>query len=131
MRNVKLNGLSAVALGLFLAFACAPIFAHHSMSAYDSSRSVTLKAIITNFAWTNPHVQIQFEVRDDNGNVVPWMAECPSPGRLSNRGWNENTLKAGDQVTIVGNPAKDGAKEMRLEAVTLADGQQITAYYRR
>jgi hypothetical protein len=130
MRNTKLNGLSALALGLFLAFVSAPVFAHHSMSAYDSGRSVTLKATITNFAWTNPHVQIQFEVRDDNGNVVPWMAECPSPGRLSNRGWNENTLKPGDQVTITGNPAKDGAKEMRLGAVTLADGQQMTAYHR-
>lgn len=130
MKNLQWNGLRVSALSLFLAFACAPVFAHHSMSAYDSGRSVTLKATITNFAWTNPHVQIQFDVRDDNGNVVPWMAECPSPGRLSNRGWNENTLKPGDQVTITGNPAKDGAKEMRLGAVTLADGQQMTAYHR-
>ena len=46
------------------------------------------------------------------------------------RGWSENTLKTGDQVTITGNPAKDGAKEMRIEAVTLPNGQQITAYRR-
>ncbi|HWF38291.1 MAG TPA: DUF6152 family protein, partial [Candidatus Acidoferrales bacterium] len=106
MRNVRWTGLCALALGLLTAIAPKPALAHHSMSAYDSSRSVTLKATITNFAWTNPHVQIQFEVRDDNGNVVPWMAECPSPGRLSKRGWSESTLKPGDQVTIIGNPAK-------------------------
>lgn len=130
MKNAKLNGLSALTLGLFLVFASVPVFAHHSMSAYDSGRSVTLKATITNFSWTNPHVQIQFDVRDDNGNVVPWMAECPSPSRLSRGGWSESTLKTGDQVTITGNPAKDGAKEMRLDSVTLADGQQMIAYHR-
>jgi hypothetical protein len=97
------------------------------MSAYDSGRTVSMKATITKFDWTNPHVQIHFEVRDDNGSVSQWMAECPSPTRLSRAGWSEDTLKTGDQVTITGNPAKDGAKEMRLNAVALPNGQELTA----
>jgi hypothetical protein len=101
------------------------------MSAYDSGRTLSLKATITKFDWTNPHVQIHFEVSDDNGNVSQWMAECPSPNRLSRGGWSEDTLKTGDQVTIIGNPAKDGAKEMRLNSVDLPNGQQIVAYHRR
>lgn len=105
-----------------------PALAHHSMSAYDSGRSVSMKATITNFDWTNPHVQIHFEVRDDSGNVSTWMAECPSPSRLSRAGWSEDTLKSGEEVTITGNPAKDGAKEMRLESVALSSGQQLRAY---
>ena len=113
-----------------LAGASRPSLAHHSMSAYDSGRTVSLKATITQFDWTNPHVQIHFEVRDDNGNVSQWMAECPSPTRLSRAGWSEDTLKTGDQVTITGNPAKDGSKEMRLNAVALPNGQEIVAYHR-
>ena len=100
------------------------------MSAYDFGRTVTMKATITKFDWTNPHVQIHFEVRDDNGNVSQWMAECPSPSRLSRAGWSEDTMKTGDQVTITGNPAKDGAKEMRINAVALPNGQEVTAYRR-
>jgi hypothetical protein len=130
IRNVRRDLLFAFTVAFLFAFASAPSFAHHSMSAYDSSRSVTLKATITEFAWTNPHVQIHFEVRDDNGNVEAWMAECPSPSRLSRGGWSEDTLKPGDQISITGNPAKDGAKEMRLQSVMLADGQQMIAYRR-
>ena len=128
--NLRRHILGVFTVALLLAMASVPSFAHHSMSAYDSSRSVTLKATITDFAWTNPHVQIHFEVRDQNGNVEAWMAECPSPSRLSRGGWSGETLKPGDQISITGNPAKDGAKEMRLQSVMLADGQQMTAYRR-
>ncbi len=120
--------IGVIASSFLMAALAHSAFAHHSMSAYDQSRSVTLKATITSFDWINPHVQIHFEVRDDNGNVSEWMAECPSPSRLSRAGWSEGTLKSGDQVTITGNPAKDGAKEMRLGAVALANGQEMRAY---
>jgi hypothetical protein len=109
---------------------CGQLFAHHSMSMFDQSRSVTLKATVTNFAWTNPHVQIQFQVQDEKGTVASWMAECPSPGRLSRTGWSGDTLKPGDQITIIGNPAKDGSNEMRLGQIVLPGGQQMTAYRR-
>jgi hypothetical protein len=122
----------AVTFVLFCVFAAAsrPSVAHHSMSAYDSGRTVSMKATITKFDWTNPHVQIHFDVRDDSGSVSQWMAECPSPNRLSRAGWSEDTLKTGDQVTVTGNPAKDGAKEMRLNAVALPNGQELTAHRR-
>ena len=99
------------------------------MSMYDQKRSVTLKATITEFAWTNPHVQIHFEVQNESG-VALWMAECPSPSRLSRSGWSGDTLKPGDQITIIGNPAKDGSNEMRLDQVVLPSGQEMTAYRR-
>lgn len=132
MKGIRKNYLpNPLILMILLALATIPALAHHSMSGYDFGRTLTMKASITTFAWSNPHVQIQFEVRDESGNATNWLAEGPSPGRLSKRGWNEDTLKPGDQVTIVGNPAKNGAKEMRLEEVTLADGQEISAYRNR
>jgi hypothetical protein len=126
-------GLSLeLSLGFFaISLLSIPTFAHHSMSMYDRGRSVTFKATITNYDFTNPHVQIHFQVVDEKGGVAEWMAECPSPGRLSRAGWTENMLKPGDQITITGNPSKDGAFEMRLDQIVLPNGQQMTAYYRR
>jgi uncharacterized protein DUF6152 len=104
-----------------------PAFAHHSMSMYDRSHDATFKATITEFDWSNPHSQIIFTAADDHGNVVKWVAECPGPNRLANHGWSKDSLKPGDQVTIVGNPNKDGSPTMRFEKVIFANGQELDA----
>ena len=104
-----------------------PAFAHHSMSMYDRSRDATFKATITEFNWANPHSLITFTVTDEHGNAEKWVAEGPGPNRLANRGWSKDSLKPGDQVTIVGNPNKDGSPTMRFEKVIFANGEQLEA----
>ena len=104
-----------------------PALAHHSMSMYDSSRDTTFKATITQFDWANPHSQIVFTADDDHGNIVKWVAEGPGPNRLANHGWSKDSLKPGDQVTIVGNCNKDGSPTMRFERVILPNGQELEA----
>jgi hypothetical protein len=104
-----------------------PAFAHHSMSMYDRSHDTTFKATITQFDWANPHAQITFTVTDDNGNIEKWTAEGPGPNRLASHGWSKDTLKPGDQVTIVGNRNKDGSPTMRFEKVIFANGQELEA----
>ena len=102
-----------------------PAFAHHSMSMYDRSRDTTFKATVTEFNWSNPHSQITFTATDDHGNNVKWVAEGPGPNRLANHGWSKDSLKPGDQVTIVGNCNKDGSPTMRFEKVILPNGQEL------
>jgi hypothetical protein len=104
-----------------------PAFAHHSMSMYDRSHDTTFKATITEFNWSNPHSQIIFTVTDEHGNIEKWVAECPGPNRLTNHGWSKDSLKPGDQVTIVGNRNKDGSPTMRFEKVIFANGQELEA----
>jgi len=104
-----------------------PAFAHHSMSMYDRGHDSTFKATITQFDWVNPHAQITFFVIDEHGNTEKWVAEGPGPNRLANHGWTKDTLKPGDQVTIVGNRNKDGSPTMRFEKVILPDGQELEA----
>jgi hypothetical protein len=104
-----------------------PAVAHHSMSMYDRSRDATFKATITDFNWANPHSLITFTVTDERGNSEKWVAECPGPNRLANHGWSKDSLKPGDQVTIVGNPNKDGSPTMRFEKVIFANGEQLEA----
>ncbi len=119
---------SALLAGLLLG--AGPVIAHHSMSMYDLDHQITLPGIVTDFEWSNPHAQVFFDVKKENGSVEKWTADCPSPRRLSKVGWTKDTLKAGDQITIVGNQAKDGSDVMRLDRIVLSGGQELNGYAR-
>lgn len=101
-----------------------PIFAHHSSAAYDMEHPVNLKGVVTNMEWTNPHVFIYMDMKDDNGNVEQWRVEGNSPNMLVRSGWRREMIKTGDQLTVNGAPAKNGSKVMRLISLTLANGQK-------
>jgi hypothetical protein len=102
-----------------------PMFAHHSSSAFDLEHMLTVKGTVTNFEWSNPHAFIYLDGRDDKGNVAQWRVECNSPNMLTRVGWNRGMIKAGDQLSVTGAPAKNGKKVMRLDSVTLANGQKF------
>jgi hypothetical protein len=84
------------------------LFAHHGNSAYDETARVPIKGTVTEFIWTNPHSQIYLDVKDSSGKVVNWGVETNSPGILTRAGWTRHSLKAGDQITIILCPAKNG-----------------------
>jgi hypothetical protein len=106
-----------------------PAFAHHGAAAYDRNVTLTLKATVTEFVFRNPHIIIGFDAPDDQGRVVHWTTEGGSSTGLARRGWTWKTLKAGDQVTVVGNPARGmEGKDMRVMALTrviLPNGQIV------
>ncbi len=102
-------------------------FAHHGGAEWDTKAMTTLQGTITEFRFVNPHVQIYFDSKDNNGKVVHWSCEAPDPAMLVRQGWTRETLKAGDQVTFVGHPAKSGAKMITLQKVTLPGGQELEA----
>ncbi len=80
----------------------ANVSAHHGASAFDPSKEVTLTGIVTRLAFSNPHVQLFFDVIDDQGKREAWDGELPAPNTLMRAGWSPRTLKAGDPVTIIG-----------------------------
>lgn len=102
-----------------------PILAHHSSSSYDMEHPVNMKGVVANMEWTNPHVFIYLDVKDDNGTVEQWRVEGNSPNMLVRAGWKKEMIKAGDQLVVYGAPAKSGTKVMRLIALTLANGQKF------
>ena len=123
MVNNKIISLLA-ALSISAAIS-GPAFAHHSMTMYDSDHETTFKGTIVEFDWTNPHSHIIFTVTDERGNAVKWVAEGGGPNRLANHGWSKESLKPGDQVTIIGNCNKDGSQTMRFLKVILPDGREL------
>ncbi len=100
--------------------------AHHGTNAeYDSEHPITFQATVTEFAFSNPHVQIYFDVKDDKGRAVHWAVEAPSPGRLIRMGWTRDEIKSGDQITIVVEPARSGATVGNLRKLILANGKEM------
>jgi len=125
MRN-RLLALFAVAASLLVV--SGPLLAHHGTAAYDMTEFITLKGTVTDFDWSNPHCFVHFDVKDEKGNVERWAADSPSPARLARAGWNRDVLKPGDQITAVGNRAKDGSHFIRLAKIVLPTGQELTGY---
>jgi hypothetical protein len=118
-----LLGMSAgIAVLLLLA---APIFAHHGTSAYDTTKLTTVKGTVTDFQFNNPHVMISIETKDDKGKIETWTSEANSPNVLTRHGWDRDIIKKGDQITIIGNRPKNGAKTLRLQKVVLSNGQEL------
>src|ERR1041385_7560532 len=77
------------------------MFAHHAFSAeYDGSKTIVLKGVVTKLEWTNPHVRFYVDVKDDKGAVTNWDLELQSVNTLTRAGWNRNSLKVGDTVTV-------------------------------
>ena len=101
-----------------------PLFAHHSSAAYDMEHPVNMKGVVTSMEWTNPHVFIFLDVKDDNGSVEEWRVEGNSPNMLVRTGWKKEMIKAGDLLQVNGAPAKNGSKVMRLISLTLTNGQK-------
>jgi hypothetical protein len=105
-----------------------PAMAHHSFAAeYDASKPVTLKGVVTKVEWTNPHARFYVDVKDENGKVTNWNLELASPNVLTRNGWTRHSLKEGDQITVQGAQAKDGANLANARSVVLADGKKVFA----
>jgi len=104
---------------------CVPLFAHHGAAAYADKIVVLKDATVTKFVWANPHSIVMFDVKEDSGNVTHWAGEAGSPSAISLLGWNRNSLKPGDVITVYIFPAKSGNPVGRLNKVVLADGSSL------
>lgn len=123
MRN-KLVTIVVVAVGLLIV--SVPLMAHHGAAAFDVGKEITLKGTVTEWIWSNPHCLLRFDVKDENGQVVRWVAETQNPRNMSNRGWARTSFMPGDQITITVQPVKNGRRLGRILQVVLPSGQALT-----
>jgi Family of unknown function (DUF6152) len=101
-------------------------YAHHATASFDMANSATVKGTVTGFDWTNPHVYIYVDVKDAKGAVEKWSVEMASVGMLARAGWRRDTVKPGDEITVIGNRAKDGRPFLHLNKLVFANGQEMT-----
>ena len=106
---------------------CQPaLMAHHGRGAsFDMNKQVTLKGTVSRVDWRNPHVVIHMDVKDAAGAVVTWSFENAGVSQMAQAGYNRNTLKLGQEITAVVNPAANGSPTAIVVKVILGDGSEI------
>jgi hypothetical protein len=108
--------------------AAAPATAHHSFAAeYDSSKPITVTGEVIRLEWTNPHARVVVSGKDENGVNKNWDFELGPPTTLMRRGWNRNSLKPGNVITVEGFRSKDEPSTANARSVKLSDGRQVFA----
>lgn len=120
-------------MGSINKFLCASILlsipaialSHHAFNMYDDAKYQKMTATVVDYNWKNPHVTLIVEVRKGEKFEGKWTIDCSSPNILARRGWKADALKAGDAVSVVIHPMKDGRKVGSAVSVTLPDGKKL------
>jgi hypothetical protein len=98
---------------------------HHGWAAFEAKTPVTFKGTVTDFHFVSPHSVVDFDVKDDQGQVQSWQGELTSAVRLASKGWTATTLEPGNEVTITGYRAQSGVRTLRITKILSADGTEI------
>ena len=100
--------------------------AHHAFSpVYDDKRTVTVTGVVTQFRFVNPHALLYLDVTDDSGKSDKWTVEFAGRLNLSEVGWTAESLKAGERVTVTGNPTHTASQRMAFVRIVKADGSVL------
>ena len=119
----KLATISLMAIGLLTI--SVPVFAHHGTAAFNTEKTITMKASVTQWYWANPHCFLRFDYKNDKGEAEHWVVETSNPPDMTNKGWSRNTMKVGDEITVTLWPVKNGKPLGRLSEILLPNGQTL------
>ena len=99
-----------------------PAWAHHSHANYNTTEFTTVSGTITEVVWTNPHVWIYMEVAIGQGKPQMWAMEGGSVTSLMRGGWQRNSIKPGDKISVRCHRLRDGSEGCLLGFVTNING---------
>ena len=104
-----------------------PADAHHSSAPfYDDTKRVEAIGVVQRFVFRNPHSFLYVETVDEDQETVVWEIEMGASVSMSRRGWTPETIKAGDEIKVVGQPSRlPGTTGMCCAELTRPDGSPI------
>lgn len=108
-------GLLVLLVGLLVV----PVSSHHSHGNYDMTAYTTLKGVVKEVHWINPHTWIYLEVKDDKGEATVWALEGASVIQVERRGWKKDMLKIGSTIGVRCHQLRDGSSGCLLGFITL------------
>lgn len=92
-----------------LAFGSRFVAAHHSTTMFDHAKTMTIRGVVLELRWVNPHVSLLVKgvVDGEQTEQEDWLMEMTSPGNLVRAGgWSRNAVKAGDRVVVEFSPLR-------------------------
>jgi len=86
-----------------------------------------VKGNVTKRFWASAHCLLKFDEKADDGQVRHWVGETQAPANMIDAGWNKNSFKPGDQITVDIRPAKSANFVGAITRVVFADGRVLSA----
>ena len=97
--------------------------AHHSQAGFETpDKAIPLKGTVVEFRWRNPHILIFWDVKDESGKVVRWVGELGSIASASAGGLTKDSLKPGDEISLMAIPSRAGTPQSIISKLVKADG---------
>lgn len=109
----------ALLAGVVAAGCAAGAAAHHSFPAtYHTDRTETISGKVVAFVFRNPHSFLQVMAPDKQGKMQRWAIEWSAGATLAGQKVTPTTLRAGDVVTVTGNPSRSATEyRMRMNSI--------------
>src|SRR5579864_1676785 len=92
-----------------LAILSTPVLAHHGVAGYDMTKTITVHGTVSKFDWSNPHVVVYVDAKNDTGEMQHWTIEFAFSLYMVRAGWSKSSMKTGDEITIDTHPSRNGA----------------------
>ena len=118
MRSIAFAAVALLALGF-----TRPALPHHSTANFDFTRSETVVGTVQYFGFTNPHSFIDLQVAQPDGTQKAYKVFTVARVVMTRTGWALDDLKAGDKVSITGNPDRKTPEYIYLTKITFASGK--------
>ena len=120
-------------LGCVVVFGClmgsTSLQAHHSTAGvYDPAKEVKVTGALAKVQFVNPHGSIVVTVKNADGTSTDWTFTTGSATALASQGITKvgpNALKIGEEVTVLGTPARNGNPLGGFRTLTRADGSVV------
>jgi len=121
--------MSVCALAAGLVLISVSLLAHHGTNvSYQGDKLITLNGVVTEFAFSYPHPQLYFDVKNDKGEIEHWASELgatPVMMRSYNVGWSKTAIKPGDAVTLTCNPSKSAGAKVCQGKKLIVNGKEM------
>lgn len=134
------KGLLPGALTTAALLAAAAAGAHHGTTMFDRGNPIIVSGVVHEFRWTSPHAWIVVDVPATPGappanGAAPAKGPAADPGQWSfeggsiavmvRNGWKSTSLRAGDRVSVVAAPRRDGTRSGEFLRITLTETGKV------
>jgi hypothetical protein len=90
---------------------------------FDQNKLAEMKDVtVVQYRWSNPHVYIFVK----KGDTV-YTLEMGSVTSMAQSGWKFDSVKAGDRISVVMHPLRNGKPGGALKTATLANGKTLVS----